>query len=183
MDSSTPYGTPFLRGSLLDDLGPHGDQHTIDEIHNGTYAISNDVEHATMKYIGQLKLPEGNVVKERMEPITIEQHKLQLKQIKENVSSNPPLHNGMWKANAMDDELAEVDLIIRNICMVLGIPLKRWFSGVDCELLKKKGIYFCKKFRTIVLMEADHQNDAKFIAREATKNMCNNNDERINVPE
>lgn len=49
--------------------------------------------------------------------------------------------------------------------------------------MKESGNYNIEKFQTIVLFEADHQNDSKWIAKQAMKNMMDNNNEYANVME
>ena len=88
-DYQKPYGTPFLTGSLLQELVLKGNQHVVDKILEGIYVPKEDVENFTKKYIQQLKLPNGREIKNEIDPITIEKHKEELKQIKERVSSNP----------------------------------------------------------------------------------------------
>lgn len=117
-DYLQPFNTPFLNGSLYKDLGAAGHKNTVRQILEGTYEIKEDLDIYTKLYIKQLKLPTGKEINKSMKPITLEEHKAQLKKMKEKASSNPPLYNGLWKANALNNNIAKIDITFRNLALI-----------------------------------------------------------------
>ena len=61
----------------------------------------------------------------------------------------------MFKANALDPDLAAVDASFRNIGYASGFAFDHWKTGINCMLLKKTNNYLVNNLRTILLLEAN----------------------------
>ena len=72
----------------------------------------------------------------------------------------------MFKANALDPDLAAVDASFRNIGYASGFAFDRWKTGINCMLLKKTNNYLVNKLRTILLLEADSGMNYKKLCRD-----------------
>lgn len=73
---------------------------------------------------------------------------------------------GMFKAQADDPELAEIDAILRNIAYCTGFVFPRWCQGVDVQILKWSHDFRIEKLRTILLLEADFNMNNKQLGRD-----------------
>ena len=73
----------------------------------------------------------------------------------------------MWKVNATDPLLCELDTIMREIPFRTGYSLHRWRHGIDVELQKEHDNYNIERMRTIVLIEADHNMNNKLLGKRA----------------
>lgn len=163
------YGTPFLTEPLLSDIGLRGDGPKVDDILEGTYDHP-DVDPITKVYIQELCYPNDYTYDDDVNKVTPSDNKYDLHRTKERTSSSPSgLHYGMWKANSMHDLLNDTDTIFRDISLRHGIVYKRWMKAIDVELLKEEGNFNIKRLRTIVLIEADHQLNAKRIGKIAMR--------------
>jgi hypothetical protein len=61
----------------------------------------------------------------------------------------------MFKANALDPDLAAVNASFHNIGHASSSAFDRWKTGINCMLLKKTNNYLVNKLRTTLLLEAD----------------------------
>ena len=84
----------------------------------------------------------------------------------EMTSSSPSgLHYGLWKANNQDRLLNKVDTMFRAVVFKYGSVFTRWRRALDVEILKEPGNFNIEKQRIIVLIEGDHQLNAKRLSR------------------
>ena len=77
----------------------------------------------------------------------------------------------MWKANTLDKSIMQVDLILQHLSLVQGMTLQRWKKAINCILLKEEGNHNSKRMGIVVLLEADHQFNIKWIGRHTMKNI------------
>ena len=75
------------------------------------------------------------------------------------------LHCGLWKANLQDDKINAMDATFRDVTFACGKMLSGWKKALDMEILKEQGNYNIERQRIIVLIEGDHQLNAKRLGR------------------
>ena len=71
------------------------------------------------------------------------------------MSRKSGLHFGLFKAQAMDNDLASFDASQINVPYISGTHLPRWTNGIDAMLLKAPGDCRAHKLHTILLLEAN----------------------------
>ena len=162
--------TPFMQGRLRRTVGNVALTTGAAQILEGTYNNETQPQY-TKAFISALRKPETarQWTRDDLE-ISLSEHQQAWRKAKESTSSSPSgLHFGLWKANATDDTLADIDRILRGIPFRTGHSLRRWQTGVDVELCKKAGNYDVDKLRTIVLLEADYNMNNKAMSRRVAR--------------
>ena len=100
--------------------------------------------------------------------ITLKSHVEGWRKQNERTASGPSgLHFGTWKANCRINELARADATMRDISLRTGFVLERWKRGTDVQLMKQEGNFNVNKLRTICLLEADLNQNNKYIGKTA----------------
>ena len=159
------YSTPFLQPPLLQQCGYDGLTPQATSIIQGTYTPSSTLSPTTQDYLLHLRqdpaVPNWST---RHLYISTESHQRAWRKAKERTASSPSqLHFGLWKANATIPQIAEMDAAMRYIPFTTGYSLKRWQTGIDVELQKDPDNYNIERLRTIVLIEADHNMNNKYL--------------------
>ena len=88
--------------------------------------------------------------------------------MKEKTSSRQ-LHFGHFKAATSNPLLLMVHYILAEIPFRTGYTLNRWKEATNLMILKQEGVYNIDKLRTIVLYEADFNQNNKHFGRELMK--------------
>ena len=160
----TEQRCPLLRGQLLEDIGLLGDGPAVEDILAGTYECPDDASDTVKMWLQTLKVEN---VRER-EPIiqTFREYRRGWKLAKEFTSSGD-LHFGHFKVEAEHDMLAWANYVMGGLPRATGFVPTRWRKGTDVMLLKKEGLFFLEKLRTIVLFESDFNFENKRLGREA----------------
>ena len=149
--------SPFLHQPLLSDFGLLGDTPATEQVLNGTYIAPLGTPPLVITLLQHMKRPEAlpEDVAGTSHISTLD-HQQSWKRAKEfTTAGKSGLHFGMFKAQAMDDDLASFDASRRNVPYMTGTFLPRWTTGVDVMLLKASGDRHAHKLRTILLLEAD----------------------------
>ena len=160
--------TPFLQEPLLSAVGPFGTSPGAEEILKGTFQIPPGVDHYAAKLIPHLqRLPEvaaGRRISLTMDP---EEYRKGWLKAREATASGPSrLHFGHFIANAHDEKISLFDSIMAAIPHATGMSPRRWQHGIDCELEKKAGNTRVDSLRTILLFEADANQNFKKVGRD-----------------
>ena len=164
--------TPFMKPPIFDKVGPLGLGPGADEIlETGTLTLDpgdEPLDDDTVQYIKQLQCPDHVTDLPLSEAqITTTKNAQSWKAAKEATSSGDPLlHYGHCKATALHPHLGEFETFMRNIPFITGYSPQRWKRAVNVELLKKPGNFNVERLRTILLMEAQWNNNNKIIGRE-----------------
>ena len=160
----TEESCPLLRGQLLDDIGIKGDGPAVADILAGEYEYPEGTTQAVKLWLDNLYVPDLHYKEPTIE--TIHEYRKGWKNAKEWTSSGS-LHFGHFKAGAEDDMICWANYIMATLPRATGFVPERWKKGTDVMLLKKEGSYGVDKLRTIVLLEADFNQENKRLGREA----------------
>lgn len=160
--------TPFLRGSLLQQLGFNADRETTSRILNGDYIPNEDVAKYTHQFIQELAMPEciRNLPKIHG-AVTTEDHCKSWKKMRLQTGSSPygPLFCD-YIAATHDPEVSEVDASLSSIPFMAGFSPSQWQEATDVMIPKKKSSRHVQKLRIIVLFDAMFNMVNKRIARQ-----------------
>ena len=83
----------------------------------------------------------------------------------ETSSSKSGIHFGHYKARCADVQLAAIDAAMARIPFVTSYSPTRWQEGLNVMIEKKAGNYRVDKLRTILLYEADFNQNNKLMAK------------------
>ena len=164
---SQTANTPFLQGSLLQDLGFLATQATVDQILEGKYIPEDDVDIHTREFISQLfrpasiaQLPEITGI-----PSTAEYIK-GWKKMRSTIASSPfgPLFSD-YIAGCDDVKVADIDAAIMSIPLITGYCPVAWQKAVDVMIPKKQTSTHVTKLRIIVLFHSMFNMINKIIGR------------------
>ena len=156
---------PFLNDpNLKDTFGEYGETEEIDKVTEGTYQIPPHLDSYTKDFLRVCARTE----KDSINPFerTPEEFKRSWQRVKERTSSNGPLHFGHYKAGVTDDIILMTHYILAEIPFRAGYSLNRWKKATNLMLLKSAGLYNVDELRTIVLYEADLNQNCKFFGRQ-----------------
>lgn len=148
--------TPFMQGSLLQDLGHTTHQEAADQILTGTYHCKDDVDRYTQLFINELSIPEPIRHLPVITGITTPQaHIFGWKRMKHTTASSPfgPLFSD-YIAGTQDPQVARIDNTIANIPLIAGFCPTLWTKAVDVMISKKTHSSNVEKLRIIVLFHA-----------------------------
>jgi hypothetical protein len=96
--------------------------------------------------------------------ISLDDHIEGWKRAREKTSSSvSELHFGMLKAHLQVPALAALDASMRSLAYSTGYSYTCWNKGLDVQLLKKNKDHRAEKLRTILLLEADFNQNNKVI--------------------
>ena len=155
---------PLLEGQLFADLGIMGDGPRVHEVLSGTYKPPPETSEATKAWLQSLIVKDPKELKWRHTSFL--EFQQGWRKVKEKTSSGE-LHFGHFKAGANTAKLGWVLYTMAMLPMHLRFSPSRWQQGTDVMLLKAPEIYFLDKLRTIVLYEADFNQENKRIGRDA----------------
>ena len=164
--------SPFLQEPLLTAFGYTGDTAATEQVLAGTYVPPPGTARYTQLLLQHMKRP-STITPAPMTPdfVSTEDHQQSWRRAKEYTTSGVSgVHFGMFKAQAMDPELAAFDASRRSIVYRTGQVYDRWTVGADAMLLKGSGDKRAHKLRTIFLMEADFNMNNKKMSREGMWN-------------
>ena len=165
-------GTPFLSAPLLDMLGPQADSAAADAVLAGAFEPPAGADPHALKLLEQLKMPEsvrnGSPVHVELDVDKCAQGWKLAKEFTSSSESGP--HFGHCKAGAQHPGLCKLDAIMSNIPHRTGYSPPRWKSGVNVMLEKKAGDVRVHQLRTILLCEADFNQNNKLCGRDVMVN-------------
>jgi hypothetical protein len=159
--------TPFMVPPLSEDIGLYGTGPNADAILQGTYVIPPGTDYWAAELIRHLRMDErvaSNPAVSLSIPTAL--HQAGWKRSREKTSSGPSgIHFGHFIAGTSHPLLADFDACMANIPYATGYAPLRWRRGTDVELLKKPGNYRVTEMRTIILYEADFNQNNKLLGR------------------
>ena len=164
--------TPFLQPPLFDLVGPLGMGPDSDDIIGGDFVAPEGTDPHAVRLLEHLKMPDAvkNAPPVDIE-LNVEEYRKGWRKARENTSSGPSgLHFGHFKAGAEHDGIAEFEAIMANIPYRTGHSPESWQRGTNCMLLKKKDNFRVDKLRTILLYEADFNQNNKRAGRDMMYN-------------
>ena len=160
--------TPPMQPSIVRDFGFDGNTPAADAVLDGTYDPPSDIDPTLQTFLQHCKRPPS-VPPDPPCPryVTTKDHIQAWRKAKEWTQAGiSGLHFGMFKANALDPDLAALDASSRNISYATGFVYERYKKGLNAMLLKKPGNYWVNKLRTILLLEADQNMNYKKLSRD-----------------
>ena len=149
-------------------MGPLGTGPASDAILRGEFVAPEGTDPHAVRLIQHLKMKQ----EVRDAPpvdlsLNVEEYRRGWQKARENTSSGPSgLHFGHFKAGAEHDGIAEFEAIMANIPYRTGYSPERWQRGTNCMLMKKKDNLRVDKLRTILLYEADFNQNNKQAGRD-----------------
>ena len=160
--------TPFLQGSLLQQLGYNEKSEAARTILQGNFQPEEDINLYTRQFITELKRPsEITTLPEITGFVTTEEHCRSWKRMRLNTGSSPygPLYCD-YIAGTEDSLVAEVDASLSSIPFLAGFSPQQWQEATDVMIPKKKSSRHVQKLRIIVLFDAMFNMTNKRIAKE-----------------
>jgi hypothetical protein len=159
--------TPFLQPPLSEALGPLGIGPTCDAVLRGSFVPPAETDPYAAVFIRHLRM---NAAVLRHPPISTiietETHVAGWRKAKERTSSGPSgLHFGHFKAGTRNTLISSFEATMANVPFATGYSPERWRHGTDVELLKKPGNFRVDSLRTILLYEADFNQNNKLLGR------------------
>ena len=138
-----------------------------EEVLLGTYAIPDGVSDYVKMMIEEMKMPPDVLDQDMCHDfVSTESHISAWRKAKEKTSAGiSGLHFGMYKAQAKDPDIAAYNASMRSLAYQTGHVFPRWKKGVDVVLLKRMLDFRAEKLRTILLIEADQNQNYKQIGR------------------
>ncbi|MCA1800735.1 MAG: hypothetical protein LC650_05530, partial [Actinobacteria bacterium] len=167
-------GTPFMQPPLRQIFGRRNETNQVESVLQGTFVPPENCDPHAQLLLQGLQQPailrQPNPPYQPRTTITTEDHIKGWRRIKERTSSGMSgLHFGMFKANATNPILAEIDASIRNVAYTTGHAYNRWKRGLDVQLLKRSQDFRAEKLRTILLLEADFNMNNKVLASDTMR--------------
>jgi hypothetical protein len=150
--------TPFVAGTLGQQLHPFEQNQFSESILNGTVDLSNlHLSASIHDCIHEMCFPLGEDGSDPVSNvISPEDFFNGFKQLSEDLSSSPSgRHIGHYKAALGDIELCTMYATILSLPFKHGFTLHQWTSAVQVMLEKTKGCARIDKLRVIQLLEAD----------------------------
>jgi hypothetical protein len=157
--------TPICQGLLGEELGYLADTETAQQILNGRFELTPDIDDATgimLEEIARIgaQLTNGEIIIE----ITPDDFREYWRRAKETTSSSySGIHFGHYKAAGNSDLLSRFFSKKISLIAKCGCPPSRWGVGLTVMLEKIAGIALVNKLRAILLMEADFNRHNRII--------------------
>lgn len=148
--------TPFMQGSLHQQLGFHACQTAVDAILSGSFVPAEDVDEATRAFLAELKMPDAI---HSVSPITgfvdAASHSAGWKKMRGRIASSPfgPSFAD-FIAGSDHDETAAIDAAFSNIPIAAGFIPDLWKKSLDVMIPKKVSSVHVRKLRIIVLFHS-----------------------------
>lgn len=159
--------TPFLQGSLLDDLGFDGHQPMIDRILLGRYRPHADLSAQTRAFLNELQIPPDIL---RLPPITglvdTQSHQKGWRKLRSTTASSPfgPTFSD-FIMGTQDSDVARIDNLFASIPLQVGFSPTTWMQAVNVMIPKKQTSTEVEKLRIIVLFHAMYNMINKRVGR------------------
>jgi hypothetical protein len=176
----TEHYCPFLCEPLLSDFGQFGEGPATEQVLHGTYNCPQTVDKYTQEY---LRLCQLSTDKAKLQQ-TPHEFKQGWKKIDERISSRL-LHFGHFKAACKHDVNILVHYTLVETPFRSGYSPQQWKNATNVMILKKAGIFDINKLRTIVLFEADFNQNNKHFGRSIMTHTVSNGSiskEQYSVP-
>ena len=159
--------TPPMQPSFVAEFGYTGNTPAAEAVLNGTYVPPPDCDPVLQDFLAHCKRPPGIPTDVCPRHITTTEHSNGWKKAHEHTQAGRSgLTFAMFKANALNPDLAAVDASFQNIGYASGFAFDRWKTGINCMLLKKTNNYLVNKLQTILLLEADSGMNYKKLCRD-----------------
>ena len=162
----------FLHHPLRETLGDYGQHDAVSQVTNGTFPIPTELDQYTKVFLEVCARTEADTYS------SFPRSPLQLKDswshAKEKTSSNGQLHFGHYKAGVKNDLLLMLHYILAEIPFRVGYSMSRWQNATNLMLLKSSGLFNVEELRTIVLYEADLNNNCKFYGQQLMSHAISN---------
>jgi hypothetical protein len=150
---SQTESTPPMQSPLVEDLGYLAETEMAEQILEGSYEPTKELDHYAQELIHELRRPESVRKKGDITILaTSEEHAQGWKKTKEKSAEPSGPSMAEIKAASQDTILAEIDTFMRNLPYTKGFAPRSWQLITDIEILKKTGVYDVEKMRTIQLM-------------------------------
>jgi hypothetical protein len=155
---------PFLKEPLLSDFGQYGEGPGTEQVLNGNYTCHESIDEYTKDYIRLCKRSNKHTKLGR----SAEEFKQGWKKIDEKTSSRH-LQFGHFKAACKNESNILMHYVLAEIPFRSGYSPARWKNATNVMILKKSGVFDVNKLRTIVLFEADFNQNNKHFGRSMMK--------------
>jgi hypothetical protein len=149
------YGTPFVEGSLVQDVGYRAMTTSAQEILDGTYECKHDLDIYTKKLIYELKKPENIIQDSITGQADTKVHIAGWSKMKKSTAASPFGASFTELIAACDDiRVADIDACFAAIPLYSGYCPRAWSRAVDVMIPKKQASRAVTKLRIIVLFDA-----------------------------
>ena len=149
---------------MVDDLGLMGEGPAVPSVLSGRYSSSSPLSHFTDSW---LKSMVGPSLSSPIDKTSLRSYAEGWKKVRESTATGT-VHVGHFKAGMTHPQISTLHYWMSMIPMSTGYSPKRWRQGTDVMLLKKPEVFHVEKLRTIVLYEADYNQENKRIGCELT---------------
>ena len=148
--------TPFLTGSLHQDLGYLANQQAADRILMGQYQCDIDVDKYTKLFISELKIPHTIFNLPSITGLSShDDHTQAWLRMRPNTASSPFGPSFMdYIAGANHKDVAAIDNLFASIPIQAAFCPEPWVKAVDVMIPKKQSSINVEKLRIIVLFHA-----------------------------
>jgi hypothetical protein len=165
---SQTEGTPPMQDDILELVGLLAEKEGADQILNGTFEPPIDCDPYLKELMEEMRMDDRTRAAGPI-PATIskEEHQSGWKKQKERTASvSSGLAFSDHKAASYDDEMSEIDRLLREIPYTQGFSPDLYQVITDYEILKKSGVYDVEKMRTIQLFIAQFNMNNKMSGRD-----------------
>ena len=163
--------TPLMQPDFVHRVGYQAELSGAEEILEGTFTPSPDMDPYAAQFITQLKMP--TVVKDQplSKAISTESYQQSWSKMKPNTSSSPAGPSFVdYIASSRDPQIAEFDATMANIPYASGYTPHAWTQMTDVLIPKKSHSSLVEKLRIIVLFHAMFNMNNKRVGREMVAN-------------
>ena len=160
-----------MQPDFVQRVGYHAELSGAEEILEGTFTPSPDMDPYAVQFITQLKMPM--VVKDQplSKAISTESYCHSWSRMKPNTSSSPAGPSFVdYIASSRDPKIAEFDTTMANIPYASGYTPHAWTQMTDVLIPKKSHSSLVEKLRIIVLFHAMFNMNNKRVGREMVAN-------------
>ena len=163
-------GTDLLQTLVIQALGPTGCTAAATELlRTGVVPteVSNVISQPAREYLQQHHIPQAILAFPPAVPDfrTVPYAQGWARMREHTASGRSGLHFGHFVAQARDPILGSVDAALARIPVLTGFVPRRWTQGLNVMLEKKPGVAKVSKLRTILLYEADYNQNNKALGR------------------
>jgi hypothetical protein len=162
----------------LEDFGYCGENYeNIQSVLDGTYNSPPGTDPYAIEFIWELEMPETIRAKGPIDVNLTEAENKQAWMCQKGgtASDGSTLSFEHYKTACLDNDLNEVDALLRNLPLLFGFVPPSWLSITDVEILKKLGIYDIEQMRAVQLFAAEFNITNKMIGKRvlAHAEVCN----------
>ena len=163
--------TPLMQPDFVRRVGYHGELQGAEEILNGTFIPSPNMDPYSVQFISQLTKPAAVQDQQLSKAITTESYRKSWSKMKPNTSCSPSGPSFVdYIAGSRDPQIAAFDATMANIPYASGYTPSAWTQMTDVLIPKKSHSSLVEKLRIIVLFHAMFNMNNKRVGREMVAN-------------